>query len=343
MQNVGAAALFLPVVSRISARTGLPLSRLLMPMGFCAILGGTVTMVGSSPLILLNDLILTSNQALPPAQKMEHLRPVRRDAGRAGPGRYRHPVFRAGRPLRAAGYQIPEQHRRLQHHEYFQDIYGIDYALFEVEVPARQPAGGHDARRRRERLGYSGHCDACARTRILRIGPGALARDLGIEAGMVLAILAAPHDVDSALSQQYGLKKFAGTWRSSVKCWPSTSSGVAEVVIPPGSSLIGKSARDVWMRKTYGLAMVALHRGGKTLREGDDIRNLPLQAGDTLVVHTSWDALARLESEPRLRRGHHRISRVRRCARKKSAMPWLFFWSPSAWCCLRTCACRYRC
>ncbi|MCK5649295.1 MAG: SLC13 family permease, partial [Gammaproteobacteria bacterium] len=60
MQNVGAAALFIPVVSRISARSGLPMSRLLMPMGFCAILGGTVTMVGSSPLILLNDLILTS-------------------------------------------------------------------------------------------------------------------------------------------------------------------------------------------------------------------------------------------------------------------------------------------
>ena len=57
MQNVGAAALFLPVVSRISARTSIPMSRLLMPMGFCAILGGTVTMVGSSPLILLNDLL----------------------------------------------------------------------------------------------------------------------------------------------------------------------------------------------------------------------------------------------------------------------------------------------
>ena len=55
MQNIGAAALFLPVVSRISTRTGLPMSRLLMPMGFCAICGGTITMVGSSPLILLND------------------------------------------------------------------------------------------------------------------------------------------------------------------------------------------------------------------------------------------------------------------------------------------------
>ncbi|HCV21636.1 MAG TPA: SLC13 family permease, partial [Gammaproteobacteria bacterium] len=60
MQNTGAAALFLPVVSRIARRGNLPVSRLLMPMGFCAILGGTVTMVGSSPLILLNDLIESS-------------------------------------------------------------------------------------------------------------------------------------------------------------------------------------------------------------------------------------------------------------------------------------------
>ncbi|MDZ7840604.1 MAG: SLC13 family permease, partial [Gammaproteobacteria bacterium] len=65
MQNVAAAALFLPVVTRISRRTQIPLSRLVMPMGFGAILGGTVTMVGSSPLILLNDLIQTSNRTLP--------------------------------------------------------------------------------------------------------------------------------------------------------------------------------------------------------------------------------------------------------------------------------------
>ena len=39
MQNIGAAALFLPVVNRIARRGGFSLSRLLMPMGFCAILG----------------------------------------------------------------------------------------------------------------------------------------------------------------------------------------------------------------------------------------------------------------------------------------------------------------
>ena len=65
IQNIGAAALFLPAVGRIATRTNIPLSRLLMPMGFCAILGGTVTLVGSSPLILLNDLVLAANESLP--------------------------------------------------------------------------------------------------------------------------------------------------------------------------------------------------------------------------------------------------------------------------------------
>jgi len=74
-------------------------------------------------------------------------------------------------------------------------------------------------------------------------------------------------------------------------------SGIAEVVIPPGSELIGKSARDVWMRKKYGISLTALHRGGLTLREGDGVRDMPLQSGDALVVHTSWDALAQLEKD----------------------------------------------
>lgn len=61
MQNIGAAALFMPAAIRIGKQTGIPVSRILMPMGFCAIIGGTVTLVGASPTILLNDLIDQSN------------------------------------------------------------------------------------------------------------------------------------------------------------------------------------------------------------------------------------------------------------------------------------------
>ncbi len=59
MQNIGAAALFMPVTLRICRQLGCSASRILMPMGFCAIIGGCLTLVGSSPLIMLNDLMLS--------------------------------------------------------------------------------------------------------------------------------------------------------------------------------------------------------------------------------------------------------------------------------------------
>ncbi len=62
MQNIGATALFMPAAIRISKQTGIPVAKILMPMGFCAIIGGTVTLVGASPTILLNDLIEQSNE-----------------------------------------------------------------------------------------------------------------------------------------------------------------------------------------------------------------------------------------------------------------------------------------
>ena len=294
MQNVGAAALFLPVVSRISARSGLPMSRLLMPMGFTAILGGTMTMVGSSPLILLNDLILTSNKALPPEQQMEtwglfSVTPIGVALVLTGilyfviAGRFVLPKTKSESSTTGSD---PMQ--------YFQDVYGINYQLFELVVPNDSALIGQQL----------DDVETKYRVRIIatklpgeasRVGPGALARDTGIQAGMVLGVVADPKDLDFFV-ERYNLEK-RNQLHSFADDLSPAKAGIAEVVIPPGSSLIGKSARDVWMRKTYGLAMVGLHRNGETLREGDDIRNMPLQAGDTLVVHTTWDVLPRIEKD----------------------------------------------
>ncbi|MBT3046689.1 MAG: SLC13 family permease [Candidatus Thiodiazotropha sp.] len=294
MQNVGAAALFLPVVSRISARAGLPMSRLLMPMGFTAILGGTMTMVGSSPLILLNDLILTSNRALPADQQM------------ATWGLFS--VTPIGIALIAAGiiyfvlagrFVLPKTKSESSTSgtdpmQYFQDVYGLRYKLSEVVITDESGLIGKQL----------DDIETAYRVRVIatklsgeanRIGPGALARDVDLEAGMVLGVVADPDSLTHfievfKLKGRPRLRTFANDLATS-------KAGIAEVVIPPGSSLIGKSARDVWMRKTYGLAMIGLHRNGETMREGEDIRNMPFIAGDTLVVHTPWDVLPRIEKD----------------------------------------------
>ncbi|MBE9564922.1 MAG: SLC13 family permease, partial [Proteobacteria bacterium] len=293
MQNVGATALFLPVVSRISARSGISMSRLLMPMGFCAILGGTVTMVGSSPLILLNDLIITSNVALAADQQMAQwslfsVTPIGVSLVITGilyfviMGRFVLP--KSSGEGTSAGNTV----------DYFKDIYGLNYELYEVVVPAGSSLVGKsiDTIEHTSRIRViAAHTDSDA----TRVGPGGLDRELGINANTVLGILAAPDNL-LAFTKKFGieLRSELQTFNDTLS---SSKSGIADVVIPPGSHLIGKSARDLWMRKTYGIAMVALHRDGETLREGEDIRNLPLEAGDTLVVHTSWDALVRLQTD----------------------------------------------
>ncbi len=291
MQNVGAAALFLPVVGRVSVHTGLPMSRLLMPMGFCAILGGTITMVGSSPLILLNDLILASNKGLTPEQQMQtwslfSVTPVGLALLATGiiyfvlAGRYVLP-----------GSMRPNVTSGADAMEYFRNLYGLDYAVYEVVVPAGHSMVGHPI----NDVEHSNRLRVIAimrGTNDLRIGP---ARDIMITEGSVLGILGAPERLRAfATSNELLLREELETFAEQLS---AEKSGIAEIVIPPRSELIGKNAREIWMRKKYGLSLMALHRGSKTLREGDGVRDIPFQSGDALVVHTAWEALAHLHKD----------------------------------------------
>ncbi len=293
MQNVGAAALFLPVVSRISARTGLPLSRLLMPMGFCAILGGTITMVGSSPLILLNDLILTSNQALPDSVapmetfKLFSVTPIGIALLLTGIVYF---VLAGRLVLPARGRERVEGEDPMR---YFAETYGlVAVGVRELRVPAESPLVGVavDLMEREWRV----RVVAIEKGDGPRLGADGVDRSIGIAAGNTLGILGEPTQVErfaeaNGLALKPELELFA-------EVLSNTKAGIAELVIPPGSSLIGKTARDVWMRKTYGLSLLVIQRGeGAVNMATGGVRNTPFKIGDALVVHTTWADLARLE------------------------------------------------
>jgi di/tricarboxylate transporter len=295
MQNVGAAALFLPVVSRISARTGLPMSRLLMPMGFCAILGGTITMVGSSPLILLNDLILTSNKALP--------------AGTAPMETFNlFDVSPIGLALLVTGilyfvlagrFVLPargtDKLTGSDTTQYFADTYGLSsFEIREVKVRPDSALVGISVDELEQT--WRIRVIAVEKGDGLRLGADGVDRSLGIAAGTTLGILGAEealkHFFDANLVEvRPELDLFS-------EAMANTKAGVAEIVIPPGSNLIGKSARDVWLRKTYGLSLLAINRGQThiTFSTGG-VRNTPFVAGDALVVHTTWADLTRLTKD----------------------------------------------
>ena len=294
MQNVGAVALFLPVVSRISVRAEIPMSRLLMPMGFCAILGGTMTMVGSSPLILVNDLILNSNSMLHEDEKMVPfslfaVTPIGMALVLSGilyfvlvgrfvlPGKTRNDAA-TGRSMRS----------------YIQNLYGVQTDIFEVIVPEDCPFRGMSFRELMEDehvyvVGsqFDGQTTMSPLVSTRLTTPGRL------------AVIGRKEDINvmarrANMQVLQRLDVFSDTFAA-------TTAGIAEIVIPPGSSVIGKTPVEMEMRRTYGTSLLALHRGDETLSlvESVDhtssyVGDVALRAGDTLVSYIRWDRLAKL-------------------------------------------------
>jgi len=290
MQNVGAAALFLPVVSRISRRTSIPMSRLLMPMGFCAILGGTVTMVGSSPLILLNDLMLSSNKALPAEHQMEtfnlfDVTPI--GLALIATGVLFFVVFGKFVLPNIKGEKKRENTTRTA--EYFQRVYGISGELFELQATLDSPLVG---------------MTIMQIERTLENVPFVLAVRNGDEVSVV------PDGKDviwvnsyiGVLSNKRQLVKFARQYKLRIvkgenhfsNVMNAQETGIAEIVVPPGSSLVGQTLNDLQLRRNDGLHILRIYRAGYTVEE--KVRDTPLQGGDTLVVHTSWRNLKNLRN-----------------------------------------------
>jgi len=290
MQNVGATALFMPVMSRISTRTRIPLSRLLMPMGFCAILGGTLTMVGSSPLILLNDLIDNANQSLPPG--VETLQAFQL-----------FDVFPIGLALLTAGvlyfllggkYLLPEQKEKAtgapaRTKSYFADVYGIKGDLFELLVTVDSPLVGMKISGA-EKMEGAPILLAIRNTDEPRLAPPS---DEMIWVGTILGVMGTRDVVgrfalDNQCRVQPRMRTFGGLFNAS-------RAGISEVVIPPGSRLVGQSVGEVRLRKRYGISVLAINRRGEILTEG--IRDMELETGDCLVSHSTWRDLSAVGKE----------------------------------------------
>ncbi len=298
LQNVGAAALFLPVVARISSRTEIPLGRLLMPMGFCAILGGTMTMVGSSPLILLNDLLITANKDLPADAQMEafslfSVAPIGFALVVTGIlyfvlfGRWVLP-HTATRSDASSAQSIKE---------YLKRLYGLKADIFEIQIDEGNILIG-------ETLGDIMDAHHMSIIGTYFNGQRYLAPlvTTKIEAPCRLAILG--HErVIREIAEIYNLTVLPklDIFREE---YTATKSGVAEIVIPPDSGVIGKSAREIRLRGTYGLNLLAIHRGDETLSRVETkdhtaclLGQEQFHAGDTLVVHAQWENLARTSKD----------------------------------------------
>ncbi|NYZ62448.1 SLC13 family permease [Luteimonas deserti] len=288
MQNPSVMALYMPVAARLASRSGLRLAQILLPVCVAIVMGGTLTMVGSSPLILLNDLLTAANANLPSgAATLESLNmfaplPIGLTLLVVGIA-YFH--FRGHSQLDELGETTEGNVTPARTQSYFASAYGIGGDVFELTVTADSPLVGMTF----------GEAEAIHEAPLLlalksendaRLAPPV---DTRIWVGSVIGAMGPRQQVADFAQNQF--LRLSTRLRHFGDLFNPSRAGIAEAVIPPTSKFIGKSAAELSLGKTYGVRLLAINRDKQVLR--DDVRKLPLRAGDMLVLHSIWQDLAK--------------------------------------------------
>jgi di/tricarboxylate transporter len=285
MQNPAVMALYLPVASRLSSRTGLPLSRFLMPLSAAILMGGGLTMVGNSPLILLNDLLVSANANLPSGvatlDPLHMFAPFPIGVALLGAGLL---YFRYYGDRKLAQFDIDKGVTPARTQSYFAQAYGIDGDVYELTVGADSPLVGMSLGEA-EALRGSPLLLALKTGNESRLAPPADAR---IWVGSVLGAMGDRQQV--ADFAQNNFLRMSTRLRTFGDLFNPSRAGIAEAVVPPTSSYLGKSQAELQLRKQYGISLLAVNRDKQVHRE--NVRQLPLRAGDMLVLHGIWTDLA---------------------------------------------------
>jgi len=280
------AAIMIPVSSRLSARTGVPLSRLLLPMAFCILTATNTTLIANSPLIVLNDLIASANANLLPGAHtipkfgLFSVTPVGLALALLGVGYF----YFFGRKLLPGHEDERLKVTPGRTESYFAETYGIGGETAELTVTAESPLVGMSI----------GEAEALhGAPLILAIKSGNEARmappaDHVIWVGSVLGVLGPRELLNQFANNQ--LCRLSPRMRQLGELFNPTRAGISEVVIPPVSRFIKQTVGELRLRKRFGISVLAINRGDQVLR--DDVRAVTLRAGDTVVLHSNWRDLA---------------------------------------------------
>ncbi|MGH8154125.1 MAG: SLC13 family permease [Rhodanobacteraceae bacterium] len=286
IQSQALAALFIPVASRLSARTGVPLKRLLLPMAFCILAGTSMTLISNSPLIMLNDLIASANRNLPPGAQtvapfsLFSITPIGIPLLLVGVGYF---AFLTRRLMPDEDDKPKVTPGRTE--SYFADAYGIDGEVMELTVTADSPMVGMSIGEA-ETLENAPLILAIKNGNESRLAPPS---DQMIWVGSVLGVLGPRASVSAfaeALQCRVGTRVHA-----LADMFNPSRAGISEVVIPPSSKFIKQQVGDLHLRKRYNISVLALNHGDEVTR-GEDVREMRLRPGDSLVLHSSWRDLA---------------------------------------------------
>ena len=281
MNNIGVAALMLPVVIGLARRADVKPSRLLMPLAFGCLLGGLTTLIGTPPNLLVAEAL---NAAELPTFEMFDFTPIG-GAVMLGGIAFVALVGRRLLPRQDLGRETsPVDPRQLW----------SEYALTErsavLLVGQGSPLIGRTMRDSRLRSAAGLNVYA-----VIRDGHTVPAPDpaMPLRAGDRL-VVAGPLDRFDELKAWRDIEVASSD--VEFKRLVSAEVRLAEIDLTPGSALIGQTLAQTSFRTRFGVIVVALRREGSVRQEG--LAHLPLHSADRLLVQGSREQLEELAAAP---------------------------------------------
>ncbi len=273
VNNTPVVSMMVPIVLEWCRRWRVSPSRLLIPVSYLAIVGGTCTLIGTSTNLLVDGMMRRAAQVM----EAEHLEAAR--ALESGIGMFE--ISWIGVPVALFGvaYLFVVGRRLLPHRKELLEQLGEQRREYLVEMLVEPHC--HLVGKTIEEAGLR-HLPGLFLIEIERegrsiapVGPDEVIRvaDRMVFTGVVSTI------VD--LERIPGLVPAAD---SSYVVAPHRQRGrrLCEAVVSPTSPLIGKTIREANFRAVYNAAVVAVHRSGERIK--GKIGDIVIQPGDTLLL-----------------------------------------------------------
>ena len=274
LMTTAVVMVFLPVFVALADQAEEPASRYLMPLSFVSILGGTVTLMGTSTnLVVHGEAMRRGFDEL----HMFSITPLGLICLAVGLVY----LFTAGRVLLPRRVRAPDLSSK----------YDIRRFVTELHVPEDSPANGRSLAELKwgERYGVTvldierGEQEITAPHGDRHIRPGDVLYVQG-SAERLIELARRQRLETPRERKEQGLDLAGGDGR------------LVEVLVAPGSSLVSRTLRDLNFAQRYDAAVLAIQHHGVTVTER--LAEVSFRVGDLLLVHGTPNALARLVEDP---------------------------------------------
>ena len=262
VKNIGALAMMIPIALQMAKRSNRSPSMLLMPMAFGSLLGGTMTLIGTSPNIIVSRL---REQILGEPFGMFDFTPV-------GLG-----LSAAGVLFLVLGYRLLPKDRQAS--PSLGEAIDIRDYVTEARVKEDSEIAGQTVSELRKQADQEVMVTAVVRDE----QTAAPLPDMKLQPNDIVLLQGEPAALERAVARSdLELEGESRASRTEAKNEQNDEIGVIEAVIGPNSLLIGQAAGRIALHERFNVNLLAVSRSGQRFTER--LRDIELRSGDVIVL-----------------------------------------------------------